>query len=1116
MPSIRRLRWWWLELTGVLATTAAAIQPGPIGGSIWAPAGGAPVWRGDSGVAHGEVTGAIQAVVQHPLEPGTLIIGAVNGGIWKTTNAWAATPEWRPKSDHSPSLSISSLTVDTTDPTGDTYIASLSSESSLARAGSSTSGLLRSIDGGEHWTYLDGAGTLLDKNIISAVARGPNIFAAVRWSPSGATGWGIYASTNYGETFQRLVSPGLSPTALPYGRVQMLIGSPDDTQLLYALFTDGTPGHQGIYRSSDLGKTWSHTTSAEIDDLLPNAGDAARIAVSGSSAIYIAVSDYRHGGQVRGYRTSDGGASWIDMGLLDVGASFAVLAITPDPTNPALVYVAGGGIARGESSGRNGYAWSRMDGCPSGSSLNSGSIDCSAPHSDGRQLLVDRTGNLILVCDGGIYARSEPQSSLGFWRSLIGNLQVGEYHNIAWDSKFEVAVAGTQDCGTQRQLGALEGRWIQILGSDGGFVQVDSESLPDLSFVYACTQNFGLSRFTFNSPVGIVSQVFPALRPIDAAVPVQGRFTTPFALNSQTRTRLVIAAANGIYESRDRGDTVAMILPGVTADSLLYGGIIEGASDPELLVFPGSDQRLHFRTGRSSNFENSRQPSPRNLIGLTGRPSDCRTLVVIDTANVWISFDFGGSWLPITGNLDDVGALRVVRIAEASVGFAILLGTDRGVYLTLGEALGVWSKLGVNLPNAPVFDLDFSSADDVLVAATLGRGAWIVRDALHFAFGRLGPVVGAPLMKQSIPNGSTLRLELGAGGTPPLRFQWYRDGVAVVAATNQSLVIPRAQPSHTGDYFVTVQNAFGEVASNPAHIRVYSDASPDCALSPPDDLVGWWPGEQTGRDRITGVNAVAPLGSHFAGGRVGSAFSFNGVDEYLDIASDSSNQGRGPITLLAWIARDAQGAQHSILEKYGPTDGGYALRVTAGDNAAFFVLTNSYAGTSVEGRASIRKNLWHLVAGVWDGHTAAVYVNGRLDQRIAVSGALIPGNTPLRMGARGDDGRTPFQGAIDEIMIFDRALADAEIAAIYAAGASGMCPYSPVVFDPKPSLSAGAVVLRAHLRPTIDYALEVNEDLKPDSWTSLTNFTSDFRSIWEYREPLSNKAGSRVFRLRER
>src|ERR1041384_209928 len=55
------------------------------------------------------LAGAINAVVPHPTNPDILWIGAVNGGVWKTTTATHASPHWVPLTDHEASLSIGAL-----------------------------------------------------------------------------------------------------------------------------------------------------------------------------------------------------------------------------------------------------------------------------------------------------------------------------------------------------------------------------------------------------------------------------------------------------------------------------------------------------------------------------------------------------------------------------------------------------------------------------------------------------------------------------------------------------------------------------------------------------------------------------------------------------------------------------------------------------------------------------------------------------------------------------------------------------------------------------------------------------------------------------------------------
>jgi hypothetical protein len=75
---------------------------------VWIDQGPAPTENGqvENVDPDNRVTGAIHTVLAHPTDANTLYIGAVNGGIWKTTDATSANPTWVPQTDALNSLSI--------------------------------------------------------------------------------------------------------------------------------------------------------------------------------------------------------------------------------------------------------------------------------------------------------------------------------------------------------------------------------------------------------------------------------------------------------------------------------------------------------------------------------------------------------------------------------------------------------------------------------------------------------------------------------------------------------------------------------------------------------------------------------------------------------------------------------------------------------------------------------------------------------------------------------------------------------------------------------------------------------------------------------------------------
>ncbi|MBO0800682.1 MAG: hypothetical protein J2P31_17830, partial [Blastocatellia bacterium] len=126
--------------------------------------------------------------------------------------------------------------------------------------------------------------------------------------------------------------------------------------------------------------------------------------------------------------------------------------------------------------------------------------------------------------------------------------------------------------------------------------------------------------------------------------------------------------------------------------------------------------------------------SGRAVVNLAGDPLNPLTAGVIDTLTVYLTRDAGGTWTDITGNLQSLnpGQLRSIAFVTNSTGEALLVGGNNGVFVALARTgFVIWDRLGSGFPNAQVYDLDYNSLDDILIAGTLGRGAWALN---HPAF----------------------------------------------------------------------------------------------------------------------------------------------------------------------------------------------------------------------------------------------------------------------------------------------------------------------------------------------------------------------------------------------
>ena len=755
-------------------TLIAAPQSLPTVGGTWTSQGPGPMNNGQSeGITNSPVIGAVEAIVAHPSDADIVWIGAVNGGIWKTTNATAATPTWTAQTDTIGSLSIGCMTLDPTDATNQTLVAGVGKYSSFAGVGGPRSGLFRTTNGGTNWTALDSS--MVGRNISAVVARGATIVAAVNIADSfTCTNIGIFRSTNTGANFS--IISGTPGTNLPRGRVFDMVGDPTNNAVLYASVRDTSAGicnsgSNGIYKSTDTGATWTKVSNAAMDVFLADGANVAntRMAVGASGEVYVGIVD---GGQLAAlYRSGTGGSSWtqLDTPLTNEnGTGFGLqpgedpdeeaggqgsthFSIVADPTNANIVYVGGdrqpgngdGSATFPNSIGANNYTGrlfrvnaaagsgtqvtplthcsTATAACNSTTSTTSN----SAPHADSRRMTFDANGNILEGDDGGIFRRTNPRTT-GDWFSMVGTLRVTEMHDVAYDTISNMVVSGNQDNGTSEQTTSGGTTWTVALGGDGGDVAVDDVTSGTQSTRYASTQYLdGYYRRTVNSTGTTTGSTFPALTVLAGGAALVGQFLTPFEVNVITPTQMIFAANNDIYESLDRGDTITKLGWNLAAPAIVYGGK-SGGIDNAALIYAINSNKVYVRSaGTGAPVQTATNPGSATLRDIAVNPTDWQKAYVINSSGqVYSTTNAGGIWTEITGNLGSGATdLRSIAYIPGSPN-AIVVGGVNGVFRMATDNVASWNQFGSGLSNAPVWDLDFDATDDVLIAGTMGRGAW--------------------------------------------------------------------------------------------------------------------------------------------------------------------------------------------------------------------------------------------------------------------------------------------------------------------------------------------------------------------------------------------------------
>ena len=181
------------------------------------------------------------------------------------------------------------------------------------------------------------------------------------------------------------------------------------------------------------------------------------------------------------------------------------------------------------------------------------------------------------------------------------------------------------------------------------------------------------------------------------------------------------------------------------------------------------------------------------------------------------------------------------------------------------------------------------------------------------------------------------------------------------------------------------------------------------------------------------------FGPSWVSGYVGNALSFNGIDDVVRVADAPNQHITESISIAAWIYPTAKKTQHVLIK--GPQVNGdfaypYALSTSATGDLIFTIRPNGVF-TQVR-KTGYSLNTWSFVAGTYDGVTMKLYENGVLVNSLAASGNLNESFSPLLIGTRLSLPSSTFEGIIDELSLYERALAPEEIEEHYLNGLLGI------------------------------------------------------------------------------
>lgn len=667
-------------------------------------------------------------------QPYTYYFGSVGGGVWKTIDGGIS---WKNISDkHFNATSIGVISVAESDPnviyvgTGEACVRGVMT--------SHGDGIYKSTDAGKTWKNI-GLEKTLHVSAIEIDHANPDIayVAAQGSSYTPTPDRGVYKTSDGGETWNKVHfvdnSSGVSDLVIDKTNPRIVYAAYWDNQRTPWFIRSGGPG-SGIYKTTDAGKTWKKLTKGLPKGTMGKMG----VAVSRANPERVfAIVEAEKGGL---YRSDNGGDSWslINSERILQTRSWYYMHVFTDPMNEDVVYVLNAPFMKSIDGGKS---FTRVQ----------------VPHGDNHDLWINPENPEIMINsnDGGANISYNGGKS---W-STQQNQPTAQFYRVNADNRYPYWLyAGQQDNSTLAVPSMANGMgigwqdWIANVG--GGEAAHIAFNPDDPTYIYSSNITGMIDEYNLKTGKQRFVKPYPIWDLGEPSDEMKFRYNwNPPVIVSQHDPNVIYYGSNVIHKSSNRANKWDIISPDLTRNDTTHMGLMggpitnEGAGgeiyhtlmtlaesphDANILWAGADDGLVHVTTDGGANWKDV-SPGIEGIINsIDISPHDANTIYITIMRYkfndfkpyVYKSTDNGNSWTNMTNGIPEGAYARAVREDPKKKGL-LYAGTERGVYISFDGAAS-WKQFKLDMPMVPILDLKVHNDD--LLAATSGRGFWILDD----------------------------------------------------------------------------------------------------------------------------------------------------------------------------------------------------------------------------------------------------------------------------------------------------------------------------------------------------------------------------------------------------
>ena len=736
-------------------------------------------------VGPSDVGGRTRALAFDITNPDRLLAGGVSGGLWESTDGGAS---WSAIDQNGGNLSVTYLAQDPRPSNTNVwyYASGEFSGNSASDAGRLApyygSGVYKSVDNGNTWSLLPAA----RPNNINRFDSPFDFVSRIAISPTtgtvflAANALGIYRSDDGGTSF----GPNLDGFSFP-GPVLGGVNAHDwsdvavnsNGTVLATIssvgFDNETPTQPGVYLSNDDGITWSNVTPSSF----PNIHDRSIIAFAPSNPdiayIYTTTNRDINGREdIRMHQINVSSRTSTDLsnnlprfseaGNINTQSGYNMaMAVKPDDENFVIF---GGTNAYRSRDGFSTNVVERLDYWIGGyDAVSDRFVNYDEHHPDQHLFIFDPRDPDVLwnANDGGIYSTDDiTVENEVFWRDRNQGYNVTQFYTVALASAGQDPriAGGSQDNGTPfLRLDDLVAGSRNISVGDGTHLYFADAA------AYVGFQNGSILKLPYNSEDTPTLGGFSFVQPASATNQL---FVTPFTVDPNDEDIMYYPAGNVLWrnnqlsalrggqtdsEGSDEGWSRVSDLPFLGLRTITAVSVSRQPS--HVLYFGASDTRFdNASTPQIYRLENANTSTGSNAtpIPIPGvpngsyvsdiaiNPSNADEILVVlsnyEIVGTFHSTNGGASYTAVEGNLEGSSSsfpgpsIRAATILPLEDETRYFVGTSTGLYSTaeLNGSSTIWEpEAEETLGNAVVWDVTSRTADDIVAAATHGRGLFV-------------------------------------------------------------------------------------------------------------------------------------------------------------------------------------------------------------------------------------------------------------------------------------------------------------------------------------------------------------------------------------------------------